>query len=164
MAVFQTTVILGCVLIMARSFWSSGDARRTWAWASHPRTITALARERGAATEEAFVWKLGYAGIDATVARAAWREIQLVVGLHYDVKHFPVRPEDELRRTYLFSLDLYTGYPDDPDLLGSAWMIAQATKRRIPQEPEQQLAQLRTVLDLARWVHELPASDEGAQT
>lgn len=164
MAVFQTTVILGCVLIIVRSFWSSDDVRRSSAWANHPRTIHALARERGAATEEAFVWKLGYAGIDATVARALWCEIQLIVGLHYHVEHFPVRPEDELRGTYLFSLDLYTGYPDDPDIFGSAWMIAQATKRRIPKEPERQLAQLRTVLDLARWVHELPAIDEGAQT
>ena len=82
------------------------------------------------------------------------------MSLHYGVKNFPVRPDDELRRIYLFSLDDWTGYPDDPDLLGTAWMLVQAAKRRMPKEPELQLAQLRTVLDLARWVQELPSAEE----
>jgi hypothetical protein len=155
MHLFQATVILGCMVVYARS----GDRRsreESRAWGRHPFTIRALAQTRGAGSEDAFVWKLGCAGIDAVIARTLWQEIQMLVDLHYGYKNFPVRPEDELRRTYLFSVDAYTGYPDDPDLLGSAWMIAQAAKRRIPKEPELQLAQLRTVLDLARWVHELP--------
>jgi len=163
-AVLQTTVILGCLFIIARSSKGSGAGSR--AWARHPYTIRALAQERGSDTEEAFVWKLGYAGIDVAIARALWSEIQLLVGLHYGVKRFPVRPDDELRRTYLFSLELYTGYPDDPDLLGSAWALADAAKRRFPKDRdlvEQQLAQLRTVMDLARWVHELPSIESTAE-
>jgi hypothetical protein len=161
MTVFQATVIVGCLVMIARSGKDSCASSR--AWARHPLTIRTLALARGADTEEAFVWKLGYAGVDAVVARALWSEIQLLVGLHYGVANFPVRPDDELRRTYLFSLDLYTGYPDDPDLLGSAWALADAAKRRFPRDRElveQQLAELRTVMDLARWVHELPSMND----
>lgn len=158
MTVFQTAVIGACLVIMFRSDKASRAGSR--AWARHPFTIRALANERGPDAEEGFVWKLGCAGIDPAVARALRKEIQDIVGLHYGVKHFPVRPDDELRRTYLFSLDLYTGYPDDPDLLGLAWMVAEASGRRMPKEPELQLAQLDTVLDLARWVHTLPSVDE----
>jgi hypothetical protein len=159
MHVFQATVILGCVIIMWRSVGQTSRAGSR-AWARHPFTMSALAQERGVGSEDAFVWKLGAAGVDADIARALWREIQWLVSLHFGVKHFPVRPEDELRRTYLFSLDFYTGYPDDPGLLDSAWMIAQTTKRRLPKEPELQLAQLRTVMDLARWLHDLPQTEE----
>jgi len=163
MAAFQTTVILACLFIMFRTDKASRAATR--AWVRHPRTIRRLAQERGPDTEDGFVWQLGSAGVEATIARTLRKEIQDLVSLHYGVKNFPVRPDDELRRTYLFSLDLYTGFPDDPDLLGSAWMIVEAARRRMPKEPELQLAQLRTVLDLARWVHELPtAADSGLST
>jgi len=161
MAAFQTTVIVACLFIMFRSFRPDKASREaSRAWGRHPFTIHALAQERGPDTEDGFVWKLGNAGIEEAIARTLRREIQSLVSLHYGVKNFPVRPDDELRRIYLFSLDDWTGYPDDPDLLGTAWMLVQAAKRRMPKEPELQLAQLRTVLDLARWVQELPSAEE----
>lgn len=158
-ATFQTTVVVSCVFIMFRRDKASRAASR--AWRRHPFTIRDLAQERGPETEDGFVWTLGNAGIEAAVARALLREIQSIVSLHYGVKNFPVRPDDELRSTYLFTLGDWTGYPDDPDLFASALMIIKPTKRRLPKEPELQLAQLRTVMDLARWVQELPSA-EGA--
>jgi hypothetical protein len=123
-----------------------------------------LARDRTGCTEFAFLAELARDGIESRIARTLHREIQDIVRLHDAVAGFPVCTHDDLRDLYRFSLHLHAGYPEDPDLLGLAHDVALASARRFSYDHntvEAELNYVRTVRDLARWIHALPmAADE----
>lgn len=163
LTIVQIAVVGTCVAIMFRGTKESRAASR--AWVSHPKLIRRVGLERPADTEAQFVAELEALGVDAELARRTRRAIQDLVALHYGFKDFPVRASDPLRALYLFSLELYVDYPDDPGLATIAAYLADASKRRMvsdSSERELRLAGLQTVADLARWVHALPPRDDGA--
>ena len=163
LAGFQIAAISACLLIMFRGSKESRAASR--AWVNHPKLIRRVGLERAEDTEEQFVRDLVALGVDAELARRTRRTIQDLVALHYGFEQFPVRASDPLRALYLFSLEMYVDYPDDPGLATIAVYLADQSKRRMVSDAsdrELRLTELQTVTDLARWVQALPRIDESA--
>jgi len=161
LAIVQIAVVGTCLFIMFRRPKESRAASR--AWVNHPKRVRKIGLERTGDSEAQFVGELQALGVDAELARRTRRAIQDLVALHYGFKQFPVRASDPLRALYLFSLELYVDYPDDPGLETIALYLADASKRRMvwdASERELRLTQLETVSDLARWVQALPRVDD----
>jgi hypothetical protein len=134
-----------------------------WGWILHPFKAFRMERARRGDSAFAFIQELVALRIDAIVARATYDQMQSVMRIA-GATAFPVRATDRLGADYGLSLTRDDDF-DHPDLRYSAWQVAEASGRQLPVEwrkLDSELRSLLTVMDLSRWVQELPMRSRGA--
>jgi hypothetical protein len=124
------------------------------------RTARRLATERAGDTSDAFADAMARSGVPRDVSLPLYAEMARVLEV-VGIYRFPARADDELRTVY--GIRLFDAREEfmDTDLRDIAKGAAKRSGRRVTAEGLElgaQLAAVRTVRDLGRWLASLPQS------
>lgn len=129
------------------------------------RAARRLAEERFGDTTDSFIDEMLRVGVAADVNRALYAEMSRSLEVH-GIYRFPARADDELSAVYGIVLPEKHNDFADTDLRDIVNGIAGRSGRSVMaagDERDKQLAELRTVRDLGRWVSALTRSDSESQ-
>jgi len=156
----SVSIVAGAIVVgILALMMISGLALTAFANGARRRLIWRLAEERTSDTGDAFAHHMQQVGVPTDVSNALYKELGRAVG--QGVPLLPVRADDDLRVVYAMKLPDEENEFMDNDLREVVQAVARRTGRVPPDagpEVDRELRQLRTVLELARWISLLPTA------